>query len=502
MSTKIQGGSNTAGLSNVTTNYEVAIKPSNAQETDGSGSAENVGSVRFHSEVDTGVITGSPDLISPETDDDFRLRVATDTILDYEDFDYTSQNTGKHTFTFTTLAATCTASGITTNSGVITTINTGLTFGTHAQFPIFSTQSNVVEQSVAFTEQPNSNTIVDFGMFQRGATTAFAPLDGVYFRLTSAGLFGVINSGGSEVTTSVFPLADGAGTWVYADNSINRYLIQFNNVRTTFWVNNEKLGEIPTPNGLNMPCLSQTLPWSFRHAIVGGAAGNINFKAIFKDYKVGVRGVILSESLSMMQSRVVGTYQGLSGGTMGTIGTYTNSTNPTAAVPTNTTAAVGAVGLLNQAWETFSLAVNTDGILLSYQVPAGTTLIQGRRLKVTGVKLSSFVQTVLVGGPISRVFSLAFGHTAVSLATAESASMASATTKARRIVLLPELTQHVTAAQAVNTAISQPGGAVAKFNNPIYVNPSEFVAVTVKGIGTVGTSGTIVNHIQLDYSWE
>lgn len=81
---------------------------------------------------------------------------------------------------------------------------------------------------------------------------------------------------------------------------------------------------------------------------------------------------------------------------MGTIGTYTNSTNPTAAVPTNTTLAVGAAGLLNQAWETFSLAVNTDGILLSYQVPMGTVSVIGKRLKVTGVKLSSFVQTVLV----------------------------------------------------------------------------------------------------------
>ena len=89
--------------------------------------------------------------------------------------------------------------------------------------------------------------------------------------------------------------------------------------------------------------------------------------------------------------------QGLSGGTMGTIGTYTNSTNPVAAVPTNTTLAVGAAGLLNQAWETFSLAVNTDGILQSYQLPAGSSSVQGRRFKISGVSLSSFVQTVLVG---------------------------------------------------------------------------------------------------------
>jgi hypothetical protein len=376
-----------------------------------------------------------------------------------------------------------------------------MTFGTHAFFPIFSTQTNIVEMTMSFSAQPNANQIIDFGMFLRGAATAFAPLDGFYFRLNSSGLFGVINSGGTETTSGAFPLANGAGTWAYDNNTVYRFLIQATNVRTSFWVNNVKLGEIPTPIGLNMCCKSQALPLSIRHAIVGGGGGAA-LQGLLSDYKVGIRGAILAESLSNIMQRVLGSYQGLSGGTMGSIGTYTNSTNPTAAVPTNTTAAVGAVGLLNQSWETFSLAVNTDGILLSYQVPAGTTLIQGRRLKVSGVKLSSFVQTVLVGGPISRVFSLAFGHTSVSMATAESASMATATTKARRIVLLPELTQHVTAAQAVNTAISQPGGAVSKFNNPIYVNPGEFVAVIVKGIGTVGTSGTIVNHIQLDYAWE
>ena len=77
----------------------------------------------------------------------------------------------------------------------------------------------------------------------------------------------------------------------------------------------------------------------------------------------------------------------------------------------------------------------------------------------------------ITGAPITRTFTLAFGGTALTLAQAETASMATATTKARRIVVLPELTQHITAAQAVNTAISQPSGAICNFINPIYVNP-------------------------------
>lgn len=499
----IQTGTSTAGLANVDTTYN--LMTNHPGYTSGGvvqgGGVANAGAITNFSEIDPGTVTGAREVLSPETDLDYRLRVAHDNMLDKELFNYTAQNTGKHTYTATTMAATAGSAGITTNSGSITTTTTGLTFGTHAMFPAGGTDTLVNETSVAFSAQPNTNTVIDFGLFQRGASTAFAPTDGVYFRMSSSGMQGVINNNGVETTTAVFPSALGTGTFTYTNNTTNRFLIQVNNVSTTFWINNVLYGEIATPVGANFPCRSVALPWSIRHAITGGAAGAVT-QAVISDYKVFLRGVQYKDDLGTVGNRVLGSYQGLSGGTIGTIGTYTNSTNPTAAVPTNTTAAVGATGLLNQAWETFSLAVNTDGILLSYQVPAGTVAVQGRRLKVNGVKLSSFVQTVLVGGPISRVFTLAFGHTAVSLATAETGSFTSGTTKARRIVLLPELTQHVTAAQAVNTAISQPGGAVCNFTNPIYVNPGEFVQVAVKGMGTVGTSGTIVSHIQLDYSWE
>lgn len=85
----------------------------------------------------------------------------------------------------------------------------------------------------------------------------------------------------------------------------------------------------------------------------------------------------------------------------------------------------------------------------------------------------SYIQTVIAGGPFVTQYSLAFGHTAVSLATAESASMASPTTKAARRVPLPGFTQVVTAAQAVSTIVSQPGGADIDFGeSPIYVNPA------------------------------
>ena len=368
-------------------------------------------------------------------------------------------------------------------------------------FPVGGTLTTVCETSVSFSAQPNANTIFDFGLFQRGIATAYAPLDGFYFRVNSSGVFGVVNSGGVETTTAVFPLTLGTGTYVYANNATNRYLIQANNVSVSFWINNIKYGEIPTPAGVNFPCKSLALPWSFRHAIVGGAAGAV-FQAVISDYRVFQRGVQFADKMSTLGNRVYGSYQGLSGGTIGSLASYANSANPTAAVPTNTTAALGT-GLGGQFWETVSLAVNTDGIICSFQNPAGSSTVQGRRLVIRGISLISHVQTVVVGGPYVSQYSLAFGHTAVSLATAESASMASATTKAPRRIALPEFTQVLTAAQATSTLVSQPGGASADFEDaPIYVNPGEFVALVTKHIGTAGTTGTVAHSVAFKYGWE
>jgi hypothetical protein len=170
-------------------------------------------------------------------------------------------------------------------------------------------------------------------------------------------------------------------------------------------------------------------------------------------------------------------------------------------VPTNTTAALGT-GLGGQFWETFSLAVTVDAIICSYLVPAGATATPGRRLKIRGVSLASYVQTVLAGGPQIRQWSLAFGHTALPLNTAETGSFVTGTTKAPRRMPLPEMTQAVTAAQAVSTIIPCQGGGTTTFDAPVYVNPGEYVALAVKNVGTVGTSGTIGHVVAFDYSWE
>lgn len=458
-------------------------------ETNVASNPNNVGATRFFVENDPGDKTGTPYLASPETDDDFRLRIAADTLLDVETFNYTAQNTGKHTYANSTITATWSTAGLTTNGGNVTTTGTGLTFGTYAEFPLLGNSHLFAEFNASLTNQPTTNFVVDFGMFRRGSATAYAPTDGVYFRINASGWQGVINYNGAETTVAL--------DFTYETNKKYQFIISISERCVEFWIDNVLYGELETPSGQGQPFMSSTLPISIRHAHTGTTAGVINF--VLNDYNVTLGGSNFSRTLGETGNGAFGSYQGLSGGTMGSLTVYTNSSNPTAAVPSNTALTANLpAGLGGQAWETFTsgLAANTDGILMSYQVPAGTVSVQGKRLKITGVKMSAFVQTVLTGGGFNSTFALAFGHTAASLATGEAA-----TTKARRIVLLPEFTQTVPSAAAALSLISQ-NSTYSPFPEPIYVNPGEFVAFTVKHIGTVATAGVIAYNIQYVYSWE
>lgn len=80
--------------------------------------------------------------------------------------------------------------------------------------------------------------------------------------------------------------------------------------------------------------------------------------------------------------------------------------------------------------------------------------------------------------------------------------MASATTKAPRRIMLPELTTNMGAAAAAGTLLVQPS-CVVQFDNPIYVNPGERIAlVGNKTITTAITSGVLSFTYQFNYSWE
>ena len=185
--------------------------------------ADQQGGIRVFSENDSGGVTGVPSLWSPEVDADYRLRISQDIILDDESFNYTAQNTGKHTYSSTTLANSWTAGNLITNSGSIINVNTGSVFATYATFPNNGTQTLSADVELAFSNQPVSNTIIEFGLGIPGSQLV-APLDGVFMRLTSAGLIGVASNNGTEKPIT-FPLTDGTGIWAYTPEKKYQFII-------------------------------------------------------------------------------------------------------------------------------------------------------------------------------------------------------------------------------------------------------------------------------------
>lgn len=453
-------------------------------------SPAEVGAVRLMSENDSGTKTGTAYLASPETDDDAKMRIAHEAVFDMETFNYTSQNTGKHAYRNTTMTIGWTAAGLTTNSSNITTTTTGVQFNTYAEFPIMGVSELYGEFEGSFSGQPTTNTIIDFGLMRTATSNPYAPTDGVHFRLTSAGLFGVINSNGTETTTSAFD-------FTYTNSQKYQFIIAVHERSTEFWIDDVLYASIATPVGQGQPCMGASVPVSVRHAITGGAAGAA-LSFILNDYTVSVGGPNIAQTASIIGQRCYGSYQGLSGGTMGSLATYPNSTNPTAASPSNTALTANLPGGLGgQGSVTAAAAAATDGIWGSYQIPAGTANIQGRRCVIRGIRIDAVNTGAAVATTATTIqFSLAYGHTAVSLATAEAAAA-----KAPRRLPLGFMTW------AVGAAIGQgpqAGPIVVDLGDaPIFVNPGEFVQLVGKFLVGTATGSQTINFTWTPiYGWE
>lgn len=491
---------NTAGLSAEVDSSQNAMVNTPGYTAAGvirGGGSKNAGAIALFSEVDTGEITGSRYVRGPETDHDYRLRVGLDTLLDAESFNYASQNTGKHFHAFTTLTSTVSTNGLLTNSGASLATTVAMTFGTVAEFNVAHAATSLyTETSMSLNVNMSAiqaNAVIDVGLFRRGAATAYAPADGAYFRFSSAGITAVLNNNGTEAAT-VLPVSG------ILANEIHVYLIAYQERSVEFWIDNVLYGDIDTATANGQVGRSTTLPWSMRHANTGVVASSL--QATITDYTVSMGGPSVQSTLSQTGNRVHGAHQGQSGGTMGTLPLYANIAIPTSAAGSNTAAnavGLGGRGAINAA----AAGAANDFIMTSYQVPAGTTAIPGRRLAVYGVRISCANLGAAVATTATTIgLSLAFGHTTVSLATAESASFGTAggTTKAARREALGLMYWNVAApvgATAANGDIFMP------FTQPIYVNPGEFIATAMQFlVGTATASQSIWYHVTFDYGWE
>ena len=453
--------------------------------------ANYVGAIRMFSENDSGALTGNALLNSPYTTYDNNLQAGLMTPrMDYV-FNGTSQDTSMWYYAFTTMTAVQSAGALVLNNGNIGTTATGCYMMTKEYFPLTGNAGLRLTSIQEFTNSlPLTNEMYGFGLGVPASTTA-QPTDGIWLQFTSIGLVGtMIYGGGSLIQTGFLPFTP-------ALNTTYIFMIRMHDRECKFFVNDQLLATLTVPAGNATPFMSDSLPGfiqMFNSSVVSGS--NFMQPKIFT-FCVDQ----LDSNLNMPYPHIqclkgLQAYQGTEGGTMGSTALYSNSLASGAGVAmTNTTAALGT-GLGGQfTWQP-TLAVGTDGILCSYLNPVGSVNQTPRTMMITGVRIQSAVSTTaLTGGPVVEAYSLAYGHTALTLATTESGSFTTATAKApRRIALGFESFASAAAVGAMSA-----GDAVhMSFASPIPVNPGEYIAIVAKNLGVVTTAGVITSLVTFD----
>ena len=474
MSVIIKSG-NSSNLANVSSNNDLQVAV-------GLTAPEVAGFVSVTAESDPGDVTGTRLVKNLELTDDFRLRVGTDQTFFNEYFPGTTVNGNIWNTLVSTMTLTQASNFAILNAASSVASGAFAQLRTWRHMPAFMSFPVYCEIDLQFSIAPQNNNVVEWGL-GLAATTA-TPTDGAFFRLLSAtDLRCVINSSGTETTSGNLI------SYLPAPVTTNDYLIVLSEKTCEFWINDVLVSILTRISNAGATTASMNLPLFIRNY-------NSNTTSSAQVVRVGYVNVSQGDmTTNKPWSHVMAgaggmAYQAQTGAaTLGTTANLANNAVISApAAMTNTTAALGS-GLGGQFVTSPTLTAVTDGIVSSYQVPAGSATVPGKSLYITGVRVQGAVTTTLAGGPVIYAYSLAYGHTAVALNTVE----ANGTVKAPRRVALGFETFPATAAAGVIG-----GGVYMPFNSPIVVQPGEFIQLVAKNVGTVTSAGVIVFLVSFD----
>lgn len=475
---QIDTGGSVAGKANVDADFQLAV----VTNTD----PEKAGASVMFVENDDGTFRGSRYLKSPEASVDFRLRAGIDTVLFTDTFNATAQNTAQWSYTFNTLTAAQPGAGTVNFSTVQGTTNAhGAFMRTFQYFPVIGTAPLAVEVTAGqFTAALVANEVWLFGLGLPGAATT-EPTDGVFLRLTTAGLIGEIRYNG--VTTQTGVLRTLAQLNV---GQLYKWVIVIGEREVEYWQDDNLLAEQLMPAGNGQPFLQGSLP-AFLMKYNTGAVANTNTMRV-SDVTVSLMDLHTSKPWAHQVAGMgQNSAQGQNGSAMGTTALLPNATAATTVTGAalSQTAAI-ATGLGGQAG-IIAAVPGIDGLITAYQVPSPTINITGRNLYITGVRIDAVNIGAAVATTASVIqWSLAFGATGgtiPSLAQAESASFATGTAKAWRRVPLG------IQSWTVGAAIGAPAEALeVKFDAPIVVSPGQWVASVAKFIVGTATASQVI----------
>lgn len=444
--------------------------------------ANEVGLIGLAGINDLGSITGSKLIRNAKISLDGGLRSDAINLLGQDVYAYTLSFTANYFTSANTLAESQSSGFLNLNSSGLTTASSGVTKSTRSYFSVPSEGALITKHFVQLSAVGASNTEINIGRFQPNtATPANAPVDGTYCRINATGVFLVVNNNGSETTST--PVIQ----FTPIVNTTFKITIYEYNKYAELYINDVLYCTSGGNTGSANNTAYKSLPVSQQIRITAGGASvaTILKVASWSIYSLGSSTYRSPALTSAINGGVGNTQQSAA---QGAIATFLNNSNPTAAVPSNTTSTV-LTALGGLAWETDTLAVNTDGIICSYQNLAPTATVPGKTLLINGITVSSFVQTALTGGGYNAQFAIAYGHTAISLATAES----SAAKSPRKF----PLGSYSVAAGAA--ALTQFPNITFSLVNPIVVQPGEFIQLIKRKIGTAPSAGVIAYTIGFDH---
>jgi len=443
-----------------------------------------MGGVRMFSENDAGDALGTPTLLSPETSQDYRLRVGVDSVWDEDVFNYIAQNFNKHRYTTTVMTNTWSGGFLTTNAISSTALGNASLIQTYRHFPMQGAGGIYCETYVGFTNTPVTNSTIDFGLYLPGATGAATPLDGIYFRVNSAGVQGVVNNNGTEQTSLL--------AFTYVANTIYKFLVSISPDNVEFWINDVLYATLPKPIGTGGSMYSASNPWSVLQHNTGVPSGNISAK--IGSYNIGFADM---DNVRQWGDNKPGQAQsGVMYPSGMAAGQTANSVLNT--VPGTVTLTASSAPATNNLGGSFVFAApatsENDYPLFAFLNPAATTSISGRNLIVKGVWIDTFNQVAAVA-TTATIFqwSAAVGSTAASLATVDAAN----TRLPKRIYL----------GQQVYPIASAVGFAAlrvdCKFDTPLVVEPNTYFHIILRApLGTATATETFRGAVGVNAYWE
>ncbi len=492
MSATIKSGNNSNVLS-VDSDNQILIAPNKNRNKCGLSILSSLPGNSY----DTSVTSISSNIAREfDVNDDFGFRVGIDQMLFYENFLGTSLDLGNWSQSTATFTIGVGTGGCALNSSNLTNTACWALISSYKAIPLYGSQTVYVQFQARATGQDQGNKSIEFGL--SFTTAGNNPSDGIFFRYGPYGDFrGVINHNGIEFHTDPFPMTVGGSTY--------QYIMAISQQRVEFFVNGNMVGFINTPTALGSATLSGSLPLYARVVNQGAASTFIGLppRLVLFEIQVWTSGPYHNRSYQEQVS-LMGRHCQSGTSNFSTLGSQSNMTNSlalTSGTLTNTAAPASGytgTGLGGEFQFAAYAGNNTDNIIFGYQVPAtaataGSSL---RSLMVTGIRINTVnTGAVVATTPTVLVWSLAYGSTAISLATGDGAA-----TKAPRRV--PIGIQSF----LVGDAIGQQRNPInIQFNTPICVYPGQFLHVVAKsptGLGTATASQVLRGIVMIDGYWE